>query len=132
MTVLLSLLRSLLRTFLRSSLRHLHRCVFALAAPSRQSLTASTSAPLTRSAGEAQASTTGDTFLSSDLRQTFEAMLFEATGGTDMRDLAVLKTRLLALVPRYFPTQYIARRSTSPGPQRSWSGMWTTGLHSAA
>ena len=33
-------------------------------------------------------------------------MLFEATGGADMRDLAVLKTRLLALVPRYFPAQY--------------------------
>ena len=33
-------------------------------------------------------------------------MLFEATGGADMRDLAVLKTGLLALVPRYFPAPY--------------------------
>ena len=77
-----------------------------LATTSRQSLTASTSAPLARSAGEALASITGDIFLSPDLRQTFEAMLFEATGGTDTRDLAVLKARLVALVPRYFPAQY--------------------------
>ena len=33
-------------------------------------------------------------------------MLFEATGRADMRDLAVFKTRLLALVPRYFPAQH--------------------------
>ena len=36
-------------------------------------------------------------------------MLFEATGGTDMRDLAMLKKRFQALLPRYFPAQYIAR-----------------------
>ena len=81
----------------------------SLAAASRQSLSTPTSAPLTGLAGEAQASTTDDAFLSPDLRQTFEAMLFEATGGADIRDLAVLKKRLLALVPRYFPAQYTAR-----------------------
>jgi lipase chaperone LimK len=81
----------------------------SLAAASGQSLTMSAAAPLTVHTTEAQASTTGDAFLSPDLRQTFEAMLFEATGGADMRDLAVLKKRLLALIPRYFPAQYIAR-----------------------
>ena len=80
-----------------------------LATASGQSLTTPASAPLPGRADEAQASSTGDTFLSPDLRQTFEAMLFEATGGSDMRDLAALKKRLLALVPRYFPAQYIAR-----------------------
>lgn len=77
-----------------------------VAAESSQRLSATTAMPLDGRAGEALTSTTGDTFLSPNLRQTFEAMLFEATGGADMRDLAVLKTRLLALVPRYFPAQY--------------------------
>ena len=77
-----------------------------VAAESSQRLSAPTAMPLGGHAGEALTSTTGDTFLSPNLRQTFEAMLFEATGGADMRDLAVLKTRLLALVPRYFPAQY--------------------------
>ncbi len=81
----------------------------SLAAASSPSLSTAAPAPLTGHPSEAQASTTGDTFLSPDLRQTFEAMLFEATGGTDMRDLAVLKKRFLALVPRYLPAQYIAR-----------------------
>ena len=81
----------------------------SLAAASGPSLAISAAAPLTVHTGEALAGTSGDVFLSPDLRQTFEAMLFEATGGTDMRDLAVLKKRLLALVPRYFPAQYIAR-----------------------
>ncbi len=80
-----------------------------LAAASSQQLAASAATPLTGRSGEALASTTGDAFLSPDLRQTFEAMLFEATDGADMRDLAVLKTRLLALVPRYFPAQYTVR-----------------------
>ena len=81
----------------------------SLVAASGKSLPISAAATLTVRTGEAPASTTSDAFLSPDLRQTFEAMLFEATGGTDMRDLAVLKKRLLALVPRYFPAQYIAR-----------------------
>ena len=81
----------------------------SLVAASGKSLPISAAASLTVRTGEAPASTTSDAFLSTDLRQTFEAMLFEATGGTDMRDLAVLKKRLLALVPRYFPAQYIAR-----------------------
>ena len=81
----------------------------SLVAASGKSLPISAAATLSVRTGEAPASTTSDAFLSPDLRQTLEAMLFEATGGTDMRDLAVLKKRLLALVPRYFPAQYIAR-----------------------
>jgi lipase chaperone LimK len=81
----------------------------SLAAESGQKMATSASASLTGRSGEALASNTGDAFLSPDLRQTFEAMLFEATGGSDLRDLAVLKTRLLALVPRYFPAQYTTR-----------------------
>ena len=79
------------------------------AAVSSQRLVAAATVPVTGRSGDALTSTTGDAFLSPDLRQTFEAMLFEATGGTDMRDLAVLKTRLVALVPRYFPAQYAVR-----------------------
>lgn len=81
----------------------------SLAATSGQRLAAPAAVPVTGHPGEALTSPTGDVFLSPDLRQTFEAMLFEATGGNDMRDLAVLKTRLLALVPRYFPAQYTVR-----------------------
>ena len=80
-----------------------------VAAASSQRLAAPAAAPWSGRSGEALTITTGDAFLSPDLRQTFEAMLFEATGGADMRDLAVLKTRLLALVPRYFPAQYAVR-----------------------
>ena len=80
-----------------------------LADASPQSLTTQATVPVTSPPGEALTGTGDDAFLSPHLRQTFEAMLFEATGGTDMRDLAVLKTRLLALVPRYFPAQYAAR-----------------------
>ena len=81
----------------------------SLAAASGQSLSISAAAPLTVRTEQALAGTNGDTFLSPDLRHTFEAMLFEATGGSDLRDLALLKKRLTALVPSYFPAQYIAR-----------------------
>lgn len=79
------------------------------AAASGQRLAAAALTPVPERSGDMPASATGDAFLSPDLRQTFEAMLFEATGGNDMRDLAVLKIRWLALVPRYFPAQYITR-----------------------
>ena len=71
---------------------------------------------ISRSAGEstgiggpALASQIKDSFLTPELRQTFEAMLFEATGGNDIRDPAVLKNLLAGLVPRYFPTALAAR-----------------------
>ena len=56
-----------------------------------------------------QTSLLNDSFLTSDLRQTFEVMLFEATGGSDIRDPALLKKLLAALVPRYFPNTLAAR-----------------------
>ncbi len=49
--------------------------------------------------------------MTSELRQTFETMLFEVTGGNDIRDPALLKKLLLALVPRYFPDTLAARAS---------------------
>lgn len=60
-------------------------------------------------AGPAPASLVRDSFLSPELRQTFEAMLFEATGGNDIRDPALLKKLVAALVPRYFPDTLAAR-----------------------
>ncbi len=67
-------------------------------------------------AGLARASTVTDSFLSPDasqpVRQTFEAMLLEATDGQDVRDPAWLKKRLAALVPRYFPAP-LAERATA-------------------
>ena len=80
---------------------------FGAATDQRQAIPSA--GPATGRAGEALTSPTGDPFLAPDLRQTFEAMLLEATDGHDMRDLAVLKTRLRTLVPRYFPAQYIVR-----------------------
>ena len=53
-------------------------------------------------------------------------MLFEATGGADMRDLAVLKTRLLALVPRYFPAQYAVQATALITGGAKWSVFITT------
>ena len=50
-----------------------------------------------------------DSFLSPELRQTFEAMLFEAIGANEVRDPALLKKLLAALVPRYFPDTLAAR-----------------------
>lgn len=50
-----------------------------------------------------------DAFLNADLRPTFEAMLFEASGGGEMPDPAALKKRLAELVPRYFPPEFAAR-----------------------
>ena len=50
-----------------------------------------------------------DVFLSAGLRQTFEAMLFEASGDEEMSDPTLLKKRLAALVPRYFSAALSAR-----------------------
>jgi lipase chaperone LimK len=60
-------------------------------------------------AGAALAGTPGDSFLTPDLRQTFEAMLLEATGGQDIGDPALLKNRLAALLPAYFPADLQGR-----------------------
>lgn len=50
-----------------------------------------------------------DVFLTPDLRHTFEEMLFEASGGSEMTDPALLKKRLAELVPRYFSAALSAR-----------------------
>ena len=50
-----------------------------------------------------------DVFLTPDLRDRFEDMLFEASGGSEMSDPAVLKKRLAELVPRYFSAAMSAR-----------------------
>ena len=67
-------------------------------------------------AGAAQAATaaalsgtTGDSFLTPDLRQTFEAMLLEVTGGQDIGEPALLKKRLADLLPRYFTAELQGR-----------------------
>ena len=59
--------------------------------------------------GTAPASLIKDSFLTPELRQTFESMLFEATGGSDIRDPVLLKKLLEALVPRYFASGLAVR-----------------------
>ena len=61
---------------------------------------------------QSAASPIKDSLLTPDLRQTFESMLLEATAGHDIRDAALLKKRLAALLPQYFaPTS--AKRATA-------------------
>ncbi len=50
-----------------------------------------------------------DSFLTPELRQTFETMLLEATIGRDIQDPAALKKRLAALVPQHFSKALAAR-----------------------
>jgi lipase chaperone LimK len=50
-----------------------------------------------------------DPLLTPELRHTLEAMLFEVTGGNDMRDPALLKKRLALAVPKYFPNSLTAQ-----------------------
>ncbi len=58
---------------------------------------------------QAVARDANESFLTPELRQTFEAMLFEVTAGQDIRDPATLKKRLVALVPQYFSAALAAR-----------------------
>lgn len=50
-----------------------------------------------------------DIFLTEDLRARLEEMIFEASGGSEMSDPALLKKRLADLVPRYFSAALSAR-----------------------
>lgn len=61
------------------------------------------------SAAAAPSYANSDVFLTPDLRHTFEEMLFEASGGNEMTDPALLKKRLAELVPRYFSAALTAR-----------------------
>ncbi len=61
------------------------------------------------SAAAAVSLANSDVFLTPDLRHTFEEMLFEASGGTEMTDPGLLKKRLAELVPRYFSAALSAR-----------------------
>ena len=79
---------------------------FAATAAAGQNARA-TSSPAAASAAASNAGS--DAFLSTDLRQTFEAMLFEASGGSEMSDPALLKKRLAELIPRYFSAALAAR-----------------------
>lgn len=51
----------------------------------------------------------GDPFLTTELRHTLEAILFEASSGGGISDPAMLKKRAFALLPRFFPVEYTAR-----------------------
>ena len=81
-----------------------HPAAVATLMPS-QSLTLS-SASFPKPTGDSAAR---DSFLTPDLRQTFEAMLLEVAVNAEIRDPASLKKRLVALVPRHFPAEYAAR-----------------------
>ena len=50
-----------------------------------------------------------DSFLTEHLQQTFEDMLLEATACGDVRDVAVLRQRLNALVGKFFPPELVQR-----------------------
>lgn len=50
-----------------------------------------------------------DSFLTEHLQQTFEDMLLEATASGDVRDVAVLRQRLNALVGKYFSPELVQR-----------------------
>ena len=67
------------------------------------------SKPLTTGFGQAVTGEGKDSFLTLELRQTFEAMLFEVTADQDIRDPDQLKKLLVALVPKYFPAALAAR-----------------------
>ncbi|UUZ77631.1 hypothetical protein LP414_11315 [Polaromonas sp. P1(28)-13] len=99
------------------------RAALALASPHGQGPTDGASAAWARHRANAAAS---DTFLTRDLRQTFEEMLLEATAGGGIGDPATLKKRLTALVPRF------SRRSTPPALPHWSSAMWTTASRLAA
>jgi len=59
--------------------------------------------------GAGASNSAADSFLTTNLLQTFEAMLVEAIGSGEIGDAAVLKKRLVALLPRYFPAELITR-----------------------
>lgn len=50
-----------------------------------------------------------DSFLTEHLQQTFEDMLLEVTAAGEVRDVAVLRQRLNALVGKYFPSELVQR-----------------------
>lgn len=53
--------------------------------------------------------TAADSFLTEHLQQTFEDMLLEVNAAGDVRDVAVLRQRLAALVGKYFPPELVQR-----------------------
>ena len=53
--------------------------------------------------------TAADSFLTEHLQQTFEDMLLEVNAAGDVRDVAVLRQRLAALVGKYFPLELVQR-----------------------